>query len=187
MISPKTLQLVYFSVAVFSSWSTLSNTSLILCAKVVSGMCIADFCFVKKKDMIVHHLMALAMMHSMYHHSMNPYTPQLLSAVLSTEISTVFLTLNNLLENERYAPMKPWIKGAFITTFVYYRLYNYPYYFILNKEIRNSYRVYSANSCIYWETCGSIYGLFLVNVYWTFVIMERVFLGQFYKKYGMKQ
>ena len=170
IISPKKLQVVYFSVALFSTCCVVSNTCLPLCAKVITGMCVADLYFVKKKDMIVHHLLVISMLHSMHNHSGNPNINQMTSAVLSSEISTVFLTLNNLIDNSR---IKPLVKLTFFLTFVYYRLYNYSYYLLLDREMRNSYLVYSANSYVHWEICISIYGLFLVNVYWSLVIMEK--------------
>jgi hypothetical protein len=185
MVSPTKLQLIYLSTSLFSTYCVVSNTYLPTCANLVGIMCLCDMWFVKKKDMMLHHILVLFLAHYMNTHYSNPYRFKIMSALLSTEISTIFLTLHNMLENtascSSIVRIKQLNKLAFVSTFVYYRLYNYSYS-LLNAEVRNSYLIYSAGPFERWEVCSGIYGLFLLNVYWVALIAKKAVSDQTCKK-----
>ena len=181
IVSTKKLQLLYLSTSLFSTYCVVSNRHLTACANLVGMMCLFDFWFIKKKDMILHHVFVIVMLHYMNNHTYNPNRNQIMSVILSTEMSTIFLTLNNLLENasscSSIVRLKQMNKLAFVSSFVYYRIYNYSYY-LLNTEVQTSFLIYSVNPYDRWEICGSIYGLFLLNVYWTLLIVQKVALDR---------
>lgn len=179
IISFKKLQLVYLSTSLLSTYCVMTNTHLVGCCNAVGVMCLIDFCFVKKRDMMLHHLLVVFLVHYTNTHLHNPYSNQIITVILSTEMSTIFLTLNNLLDVDSI--FKQINKAAFLSTFLYYRLYNYPYQLMLDPNVRASYCIYSNNVLEHWEISGSIYVLFMVNVYWTFLIADKV-VGEMYKK-----
>jgi hypothetical protein len=109
---------------------------------------------------------------------------EIISVILSTEISSIFLTLNNLLDNASgLVTVKNINKIVFVSTFVYYRIYNYSYYLIFDKNVHNTFTVYSKNNFEYCEIYVGVYGLFILNSYWSFVIFKKMLPPiYFYKK-----
>ena len=171
------IQYLYLSVALFSCGCVMTNQYIIPCSNIIGTMCIFDFYFIKKKDMILHHILVLCMLHYMHHHSSIENGEKIAIVLLKTEISTIFLTTNNLLENTT-SMFKNINRLFFISTFVYYRIYNYSY-LILNKNLHSLFLIHSKPFYIY-EIYIGIYGMFLLNLYWTGRIIS--ILGEKYKK-----
>jgi hypothetical protein len=148
-------------------------------------MCFIDFYFIKKKDMLFHHILVLSMLHYMNNHCSIENRKEIVSVILRTEISTIFLTLNNLLENiSSIVCVKKINKVAFVSTFLYYRIYNYSYYLILDKNIHNTFFIYSRNNFEYFEIYFGLYGLFILNLYWCFLIFKKMMCKNIYIKTG---
>jgi hypothetical protein len=109
----------------------------------------------------------------------------IISVVLSTEISTIFLITNSLLSNNyinqyflkinRYLVtiIKSINSIFFIYTFLYYRIYSYYYYLIIDKSTNISFLKYSKNIYEFYEIYISIYGLFILNLYWSILIFIK--------------
>jgi hypothetical protein len=109
----------------------------------------------------------------------------IISVILSTEISTIFLINNSLLSNNnikqyflkvnRYSVtiIKNMNSIFFIYTFLYYRIYNYYYYLIIDKSINIVFLKYSKNIYEFYEIYISIYGLFILNIYWSILIFIK--------------
>ena len=129
-ITKTQLQIMYLGVSLASCVCVMTNSYIIICSNIVGCMCLVDLFFIKKTDMLIHHISALGLIHYLNIHSDIEIINDLLHVALSTEISTIFLTLNNLLEN---IYIKKINKIAFISTFFYYRIYNYSYYLIFNN------------------------------------------------------
>jgi hypothetical protein len=153
-------------------------------------MCLIDFYFVKKKDMLFHHILVLSMLHYMNNHDDIENRKEIVSVILRTEISTIFLTLNNLLENisnkeiKKITEIKNINKIVFVSTFLYYRIYNYSYYLILDKNIHKTFFIYSRNNFEYFEIYFGLYGLFILNLYWCCLIFKKIMCKNIYIKTG---
>ena len=168
------LQCMYLGISLFSCFCIMTNFYIITCSNIVGVMCLIDFYFVKKKDMLLHHILVLSMLHYMNNHSDIENRKEIVSVILTTETSTIFLTLNNLLENaSSLVNVKKINKIAFVSSFVYYRIYNYSYYLILDKNIHNTFLIYSRNNFEYCEIYFGIYGLFILNLYWGTLIFKK--------------
>jgi len=167
------LQLMYLSISLFSCFCVMTNFYVIHCSNTVGLMCLIDFYFVKRNDMLLHHFLVLSMLHYMNNHSDIENRSEIVSVILSTEISTIFLTTNNLLENaENMVIVKNINKLLFISTFFYYRIYNYTY-LILDNNIHKIFYYYSKNNLEFCEIYGGIYGLFFLNLYWCGMIFNK--------------
>jgi hypothetical protein len=148
-------------------------------------MCLIDFFYIKKRDMITHHILVLMMIDYMNTHPGILIRENIISIVLSTEISTIFLINNSLLSNNyinqyflkinRYlvTTIKNINSILFIYTFLYYRIYNYYYYLIIDKETNIVFFKYSRNIFEFYEIYISIYGLFILNIYWSVLIFIK--------------
>jgi hypothetical protein len=138
----------------------------------VGMMCLVDFYFVKKNDMRIHHILTLGMIHYMNNHSDNQDIMKLNNVLLSTEISTIFLILNNLLDNSLVTTKKI-NKLAFVSTFFYYRIYNLSCT-IFDKNIHSLFFIYSVNKLSYYEIYILLNGMFILNLYWFYLILKTV-------------
>ena len=179
------VQTVYLSVSVFSTFCVYTNCYIIICSNLVGMMCFIDLFLIKKKDMIIHHLFVLIMLHYMNSHTEIENREKIVSIILSTEISTIFLIMNNLLNRnninniENYDKFNKLIvtnvnRLLFITTFMYYRVYTYYVCLLSNKEIHNTFFVYSKSKFQLFEIYFGIYGLFILNLYWTVFIFIKL-------------
>ena len=166
------LQYIYLGISLFSSFCSITEVYIIPCSIIIGTMCLIDFYFVKKKDILLHHSFALAMIYYINTHEYNTNITTLTAIILRTEISTIFLILNNLLKNNN---LKKINKIVFVLTFFYYRIYNYLYYLILNKNVHTNILVYSRNNFEYYESYIGLYGLFSINVYWSYLIIKKIF------------
>jgi hypothetical protein len=176
------VQTVYLSVSIFSTLCVITNCYVIICSNIVGMMCFIDLFIVKKKDMVIHHLFVLIMLQYMNTHPEIENREQIVSVILSTEISTIFLIINNLLNRNNsesfYKCNKIILTNVnrlfFITTFMYYRVYSYYVCLLSNKEIHTTLFVYSKSKFQLFEIYLGIYGLFILNLYWTILIFIKL-------------
>jgi hypothetical protein len=131
---------------------------------------VADLFVEKKKDLLLHHFMALSLIHYLNQHRDIKTITDATSSILSTEISTIFLVLNNYIHNSM---LKKVNQAAFVTTFYYYRIYNYSY-FLLDKNVNSAFYNHSRNNFEYLEIYTGLYGLFLLNIYWGTLILKKI-------------
>ena len=179
------LHCMYLGISLFSCFCIMTNFYVITCSNIVGLMCLIDFYFVKKSDMVMHHILVLSMLHYMNNHNHIENRIEIVSVILSTEISTIFLTLNNLLENiSSFFIIKKINKIAFVSTFIYYRIYNYSYYLIMDKNIHNTFFIYSRNNFEFCEIYIGLYGLFILNLYWSYLIFKKTIYKNIYIKTG---
>jgi hypothetical protein len=174
------LQRMYLGISLFSCFCIMNDFYIITCSNIVGLMCFIDFYFVKKKDMLLHHTLILSMLYYMNNHS-HENRKEIVSVILSTETSTIFLTLNNLLENTSLVNVKKINKIAFVISFVYYRIYIYSYYLILDKNIHNTFFICSRNNFEYCQVYIGLYGLFFLNLYWFCIIIKTIFKNIYIK------
>ena len=169
------LQFTYLSIAVASALCVYNDFYLVNCSNIVGIFCIFDFCYIKKKDMIAHHIFVLFMIHYMNNH--DTYKKDyIVKQILSTEISSIFLLNNSLLSNNLFMKnrfinfIKIFNGILFITSFFYYRIYNYYYYLLLDNDIHNIFYIKSKNVFEFYEMYIGLYGLFILNIYWSILI-----------------
>ena len=179
------LQCIYLSISILSTLSVFNKFQLINCSNIVGLMCLIDFFYIKKIAMITHHILVLMMIDYMNTHPDILIRENIISVVLSTEISTIFLINNSLLSNNyinqyflkinRYLVtiIKSINSIFFIYTFLYYRIYNYYYNLIIDKETNIVFLKYSRNIYDFYEIYISIYGLFILNLYWSTLIFIK--------------
>ena len=174
----RNINYMYLGISLMSSFCYMNDFYIIRCSNIVGSMCVIDMYFLKKKDMIMHHIIILGLLYCMNLSIDFEYNKELTSIILSSEISTIFLSINNLLEDSLYN-VKKLNQIAFITTFIYYRLYNYLYYILLNENIHNAALTYA-----YFTPCkiyisGMFYILlcsfFILNLYWCFIIFKTLY------------
>jgi len=176
------LQTIYLCISIFSSFCVINNFYLVSCSNVVGCMCFIDLFIVKKKDMILHHLFVLSMLHYMNTHPEFENRNKVVSIILSTEISTIFLIVNNLLNrynSENYKNSTKMVVSSlnrlfFVSTFMYYRVYKYYYFLISDKIIQSNFVRYSRGKIQLFEIYIGVYGLFILNLYWTLFILIKL-------------
>jgi hypothetical protein len=166
------LQFLYLGVSLLSSFCIITNFNIITCSNIVGFTCLIDFYFVKKNDMRLHHMLVLCMIDYMNKHVDIKNRNDIVYVILSTEISTVFLIMNNLLD--KMVIFKNINKLFFVFTFVYYRIYNYSYYLILDKNIYNNFVIYSKNNFEFYKIYIGVYGMFILNLYWFTLILHGI-------------
>ena len=169
MTENKVLQYIYLSVSLVSTFCTLNNVYIIECANLVGGMCFFDLYFIRKRDMMLHHLLVLGFNHYMNTHVDIIHRNEVVSTLLKTEISTIFLITNNLLENKNTSIVKNINKVFFVTTFMYYRIYHYSH-LIVDQQINYMY----SNRLEYYQLYTCMYGFFMLNLYWYGLILSKV-------------
>ena len=167
------LQLIYLGTSLFSWGCLAAHYNIIACSNIVGCMCFVDFFFTERNDMLAHHSFVLALLHYMNTHQEIENRNDIVSVALSTEISTIFLTMNNLLERSPYETLKILNKTAFVVSFMYYRIYKFAW-LVADERVHTSFLVHSKNSYEYGEIYVGLYGLFLLNVYWLFLIFKKM-------------
>lgn len=180
------LQFIYLSISILSSLSVYYNFYVIKCSNIVGIMCIIDFYFTKKKDMIFHHIFVLIMLLYMNTHPDIMIREKIVSIILGTEVSTIFL-INNTLLSTLIVPHDKMIitklinnfknanKGCFVFTFIYFRIYKYYSSLIIDKDVNMVLWEHSKNILEFSEIYIGIYGLFILNLYWVYLILMKIF------------
>lgn len=164
-------------ISLYSFFCVMTDFYVIPCSNIVGIMCFIHLFYVKKNDMLIHHISVLSMIHYMNTHDDIENRKEIISVILSVKTSTIFLALNYLLENSSAVNLKKINSVAFVSTFIYYRIYNYSYYLILDKNIHNTLFIYSKNNFEYCEIYIGLYGLFSLNIYWLCLIFKKI-MGQ---------
>ncbi len=169
------LQYVYLGFSLMSSFCVITNFHIINCSNIVGLMCLGDLYFIKKKDMLIHHIFVLSLLDYMNIHDDIQHKNKIVSTILSTEISTIFLITNNLLDIEgNMLLLKNINQIFFVITFVYYRLYNYSV-LMLDKNIYNSFIIFSKNDYEFYKLYSMVYGFYILNIYWFTIIGYRIY------------
>ena len=159
----------FLGVSIIASMCVMSNSYILECSNLVGMKCLIDLCFEKKKDMIFHHVLVVALVHYLNQHNNSEYLKEMNTLLLSTEFSTIFYMLNDLLQK---SVVKNVNKIAFVSTFYYYRIYKYSYFFLYNN-VNNTMIIHSRNNFEYYEIYFGVYGLFLLNLYWGTLILKK--------------
>ena len=176
------LQYIPLFVSMTSSICLLKNYNVFACSNGVAVYCLLDLCFLKRRDMILHHIFVLMMVFYMNTHRNIPILERdsIITSILSSEISTNFLIINNILNDFAWdsKPLlenifKKYNKMCFVLTFFYFRLYKYGSNLILNKEFYFVINTYSYKKYETFTIYGGVYGLFVLNFYWAKLLLDK--------------
>lgn len=171
------MDLLTLSVSITSTISIITQYQLINCSYLVGLFCLFDLFYVKKLDMFIHHIFVLIMIYCFYNTLMNNNEKNIfINNILSTEISTNFLMIKSLLSKYKIKNKLLNIINniCFIITFFYYRIYNYFIYIVISKKIHLIIIKYYNNYQLFF-IFFSIYGLFLLNLFWMNLIIKKIF------------
>lgn len=158
----------------------IAKYNLINCSYFVGIYCIFDLYYViqqKNISMIIHHLYVIALLYFSFRliNEKNIEIETIVNAILSTEISTNFLIMKNILSKNNIIGCIVHINNLlFVVTFFYYRLYNYgikvvvskPLWYIVINNFTNMETIF-----LYF----SLYGLFFLNIYWFVLILKKIY------------
>lgn len=184
------LQLLYLSMSSCVTFCIYQNKYLEVCCYSVGFFCIIDVGLHLLRinnlrfDMIVHHNFALCIIFLLYYHTHLVENNiddihnknSLIKSFLLTEVSTIFLILNSLIKNNKLIVLKKINQLFFVSTFIYYRIYYYLVNIIINSEINLFImNISKSNFHLYYMYFG-IYGLFIINIYWMVLLVNKIFI-----------
>ena len=151
----------------------IRNIPLYLYAsQMIQWQCLFDL-LLCTPDVAIHHLFVVGMIHPfLTTPGIEMHTHNEMSTILSTELSTIFLVLRNIIPT-KYKTMTTVNNAIFIATFVYTRLYNYSTQLIYNEPLHHTLTTHLSNSKSM-LLFTSLYGLFFLNMYWGAIILKTL-------------
>jgi len=185
---------LYLCIPFFSLYAIITNSYLDLCIYVIGFFFCIDYLFyfityfhvnsfdrfknhTFRIDMALHHMFSFMIIYFFYNHSYPiiynlEEKNNIIKNVLYTEVSTIFLKINNLLKNNK-SIIKKINQYCFVATFSYYRIYNYSINMIININVYLFIKNISKHYLYFYCLFIGIYGLFLLNIYWLFLIFKK--------------
>jgi len=144
----KTIQNVYcFAIVSYATYTLYTmDTSLYMhVGKIIYWQCLFDF-LLCTPDVAVHHAFVLGILHPyLTTTGLEIHTYREVSAILSTEISTIFLVIRNVIP-AKYQTLATINNIIFIATFAYTRLYHYSTRLIYNEYLHTILHAHLSNS-----------------------------------------
>ena len=179
------LNCIYLFVSLFSTYCIITNTHLQFCNYTVGFFCGVDYFlfFIKCRkfrwDIFIHHLSAFFII-AFFH--FNQYSTNVdsiekdafIKNVLVIEVSSIFLSFHNLLENTKFNIIKKINQTLFVSTFVYFRIYNYPRYVIFSEKVHFLILTVSENDIDFYIAWIGLYGICILNFYWFFLLLKKM-------------
>jgi len=172
---------ISFCISIFSVLCTSLNWKIIEVGQFLFCYFILDLIVFKKRtDIIIHHLIAILTYYKIYLLNLSKIDfTNFCKIMILLEVSSIFLCIKNIIKNYNIICSnltKNIINSLFVTTFIYFRIYNY-YYCLLYKNqlfdtIINNYSVGYFDKCFFY--C-SFYGFYLLNLYWTTLIFKKIY------------
>ena len=162
------------STVLFASYAIYDNSDsmLITAIQYVKYFTLVDL-FICTPEVMVHHIAVLGMV---LPYLDNPDfftdTRTEMIALLTTEISTIFLVLRNVV-SKKCGLLHILNNVLFIASFTYTRIYSYSLHLIYNEELYNKIDQYLSpiTSTL---VIMSIYMLYFLNIYWMSIIIKTV-------------
>jgi len=140
--------------------------------KIIYWQCLFDL-LLCTPDVAVHHAFVLGILHPyLTTPGLEIHTYNEVSAILSTEISTIFLVIRNVIP-AKYKTLATINNIIFIATFAYTRLYHYTTRLIYNAYLHNILQTHLTNSQLI-PLYTSLYGLYFLNLYWGAIILKTL-------------
>jgi hypothetical protein len=203
------IQAVYFGISIGSSYCVyVDNTYCDICVRVVWIMCGIDYVvhFIgwsrMRADMMIHHAFVSVLIGVLCRYRalsdldlLHPQRHLLITSMLSTEISTMFLVVIPLYQTTVPTSWNSMVKIAyvanqllFVTTFVYYLLYKYTINVLTNKQMHRyiydeltyvpQFHLVKSESMqivVYGITEMAIVGMWILNIYWFVLIVRKAY------------
>jgi hypothetical protein len=170
MILERIRDFVSLFIAGISSYIYFTNGNYRKISHCIATYLLVDLFINKKIDMYIHHAIGL-MLYSFVH--MNQLSEEseniLMKPFIAVEISSIFYNINYLYPKNYFSALNNLL---FITTFFYYRIYNYYYSVIKNEDINHIIENTGEVSKYYYYS--AIYNLYILNLYWFSKIMKIV-------------
>lgn len=191
---PLHIELVRSTISIFlpiftfyclSNFETTQNEYYFkLNVSVICAQMLYDFSVYKylSYDILFHHMCVCGLAYSLFctrvNTDLHTFSPQIY-AVLQTEYSTYFLTIitflpriqkkcDDVLVSTIYAIVQP----AFICTFVYTRIYQFPAKLVFDIDyVNNVYSLFTVFDAVVYTL--SAYGLYFLNIYWGGIILKK--------------
>jgi hypothetical protein len=140
--------------------------------KIIQWQCIFDM-LLCSPELVIHHLFAIGILHPfLTTPGIEMHTHNEMSTILSTELSTIFLVLRNIIPT-KYKTMTTVNNAIFIATFFYTRLYTYSTQLIYSEHVHYRFTTYfSPSKSMLLFT--SMYGLYFLNIYWAAIILKTL-------------
>jgi len=195
------VNLLFLSLASFSTYCVFTHSYFYECSNMIGLFCCMDFVLhvtninKMRPSMILHHLFAISISVFTYNHidAMTlSYTNNecvsmtMIKNVMSVEISTIFLmnyylmkhmtSKIYLIHNLLYI-MSQLNQVAFVSTFAYYRLYNYFVNVVMSRQIYVFISSVSKNDYYTYSGFIGLYGLFFLNCFWFYEIVQKIVLN----------
>jgi len=168
------------SVSGISTVCILTKYNLIYCSYFVGVFCIFDLYYVvkiKKIDIIIHHLLVITLIYFLFSSKIDDSQKlPIVETILSTEISTNFLILKNILPGITSLPSSVvHINNLlFVSSFFYYRIYNYFVKILISKKLFYI-MMNNFTGLPLFFSFFSIYGFFALNLYWSGLILKKCY------------
>ena len=149
-----------------------SKSYLSLCSNAVALACLVDYWRIEKRDMQIHHILVLFLADYMNRHTFIEDREAIISTILSSEISTIFLSLHSILP-------KKWVwigalnNALFISTFFHYRIYVYSQELVFNPNVHATFLFSSMGWIQIIQIYIGVLGLFVLNLYWARMILHK--------------
>jgi hypothetical protein len=175
---------IHLSLSIFSTYCVFTNYYLCTGVYLVGIVLYIDYILhylkinLLRPDIQIHHLFALFIVHFVYNHreflnDINSEITDFIKNVLSLEVSTIFLSSNFLLSKTSIIyKINHW---GFITSFAYFRIYQYTRYVILSEKIYYIVINISKHLISQYSMFIGIYGLGILNFYWFYLILQKTF------------
>ncbi len=162
------------STVLFASYAIYDNSDamLITAIQYVKYFSLVDL-FICTPEVMVHHIAVLGMV---LPYLDNPEfftdTRTEMIALLTTEISTIFLVLRSVVP-KKWGLLHVLNNVLFIVSFAYTRIYSYSHHLIYNEDLYNKIDQYLSpvTSTL---VIMSIYMLYFLNIYWMSIIIKTV-------------
>lgn len=173
---------ISFSISILSTFSVITNWRMKETANLLFYYFVFDiFLFKKNMDIIVHHILIMSTYVIAYFFSIRSEDfMKIYKIIIWVEISNIFLlSKKNILDkkNKYFDKIRPVNDFLFIVTFLYFRIFHYYYYLLLPNKISNDVlENYSDDKLIKYFYWANIYGFFILNSYWSFLIFKKIYI-----------
>jgi hypothetical protein len=131
----------------------------------VATYVVTDFFFTEEPDLQIHHLLVASFVASVSNLNPSDYLIEA-QCIVNLEISTLFLALNHLMKDKIIvvpAIVYKVNQYLFVATFAKFRIWDYYWIFMMRPSFPSSLTMITIN------------GIFLLDVYWFFLILRKLY------------
>ena len=141
-------------------------------SSIVTGFVVIDTIYNKdintKPDFLLHHLLVIGCYSSFKYYKFYEYLDITMKPILSFQISSIFLSINELYKKNNFYNKYKYINlFFFMYSFIYFRIYQY-YYILTNPEFYVFLNKYNYFLTIF------PYSFFTLNLYWITGVIKKI-------------